>query len=266
MRRLPALAALAAVVSVAGLLLGSLVFAPAGAAGRPTAAATYTQLHRVIGHSVKGRPINAYFRGDPQARLQVVLVGQIHGDEKAGVTTARYVLRHLRPRAGTGLWIVPTMNPDGNARNTRQNASGVDLNRNWPTNGWRSSGRGGCCWGGRAPGGAPEVKAMIAFFGRVRPDFVVVIHQPLHVVAENGKNPRYEHRLARQLGLPLQPVPVGVQGPGIVSPTLSDWYNHKHRTDGTSVTVEYGHHPSWAYKTRHAGNGILKAMLVWRAP
>ena len=85
---------------------------------------------RVIGHSVRGRPIRAYHLGEPGTR-KVVLISTMHGDEPA----PRQILDSLRngaPIHGINLWVVPTYNPDGLARHTRKNARGIDLNRNYP--------------------------------------------------------------------------------------------------------------------------------------
>ena len=60
----------------------------------------------------------------------------MHGDEHAGVVVARLGAQVRVPTAGRNLWVIPTMNPDGDAAHTRQNAHHVDLNRNWPYH-WR---------------------------------------------------------------------------------------------------------------------------------
>ena len=44
--------------------------------------------------------------------------------------------RRAATRRDAALWIVPSLNPDGVASDTRGNAHGVDLNRNFPF-GWR---------------------------------------------------------------------------------------------------------------------------------
>ncbi len=243
------------------LVVGLLALAPP--AQQPAAAAQISakRFHQVLGRSVEDRPITAYFRGNPDGKRQVLVIGQMHGDERAGVRTAKWLRFHVRLNRDTGLWIVPTMNPDGYAHNTRQNAQGVDVNRNWPTDGWTGSGRGGCCWGGKRPGGSPEVRAMRTFLDDVRPDYIASIHQPYGVVAANDKRPRYEKRLSRRLGLPLREVTVG--GPDdTVAPTLTSWYNDVHA--GTAVTIEYVEHPSKRFVKRRAGKGILRAMHATR--
>ena len=69
----------------------------------------------------------------------MLVVGSIHGNETAGhAVVAR--LRALEPPPGVQLWLVRTVNPDGALIGTRQNARGVDLNRNFPFR-WRGGGR-----------------------------------------------------------------------------------------------------------------------------
>ncbi|GAA1829587.1 M14 family zinc carboxypeptidase [Actinomadura chokoriensis] len=66
--------------------------------------------------------------------------GNVHGDEPSGTDAALRVLRDLGDRTdcaatailGNALVVVlPTQNPDGRELNTRQNAYGFDMNRDW---------------------------------------------------------------------------------------------------------------------------------------
>jgi predicted deacylase len=214
-----------------------------------------------IGKSRRDRPIRAWYRGDRRADHVLVLLGQMHGDEKAGPRTARWVRSNLKPRRGTGLWIIPTMNPDGDRRGTRKNARGVDLNRNWPTSGWTRSTRSDRYYGGPRPASEPETRAMIRFLKQVRPDYVASIHQPLHAVGKGGGDLPWQRRLARNLALPLRHLGVGNPA-GTVSPTMTGWYNARYR--GVATTIEYGAGPSARYVTRKAGRGICRAARILR--
>jgi murein peptide amidase A len=73
--------------------------------------------------------------GNPHG-TRVLVFGSIHGNEPAGIAVAK-ALR--RVHTGADIWIVPNLNPDGAARGTRQDARGVDLNSNWPSQ-WRMGG------------------------------------------------------------------------------------------------------------------------------
>ena len=95
------------------------------------AAAPLIRHEIVLGRSEHGRPILAWELGDPTAKRRVLVVGCIHGNEPAGIAIADAVARGRVP-AGTDVWVVPDLNPDGVAAGTRQNARGVDLNRNFP--------------------------------------------------------------------------------------------------------------------------------------
>jgi protein MpaA len=153
-----------------GLILAALVATGVAAASSQT----------VVGHSVKGRAIVAYERGDPSAPVALV-VGVIHGNETAGLAVIRR-LRTMPLPAGVHLWLVPELNPDGVAAGTRQNAHGVDLNRNWPV-AWVHNGRPwDGYYSGPRPMSEPENRAMRAFILRVKPALTIWYHQPLDEV------------------------------------------------------------------------------------
>lgn len=235
---------------------------PAPTTAPTTAAPTakpvrYVTRKITVGKSRRGRPIVAYFKGDPAAQHVVLVLGQMHGDEKAGPRTARWIVRHLRPRAGTGLWVIPTMNPDGAKRGTRTNAAGVDLNRNWPTSGWIRGTKGSRTYGGPKRASEPETRAMMRFLRRYRPDYIASIHQPLKGIGKSGKDAGFERRLAANLGLRRKHF--GVRHGRGTSPTMTGWYNRTLGRHGTAITIEYGRKPSTAFVTSRAGRGILRA-------
>ncbi len=152
-----------------------------------------------IGRSLRGRWIVGYERGDPSAPVTLV-VGVIHGSEPAGLAVVRR-LRRMRLPEGVHLWLVPTVNPDGLAAGTRQNADGVDLNRNWPV-GWVRNGRP---WDGNYSGprplSEPENRAVRAFILRVKPALTIWYHQPLDEVYGSDPHVAALKRYARLTGL-----------------------------------------------------------------
>jgi murein peptide amidase A len=168
-------------------------------------AAAQPQAHEtrfVIGHSLRGQSIVAYERGDPGAPA-VLVVGVIHGSEPAGLAVVRR-LRHVPLTAGVHLWLVPTVNPDGLAAGTRQNARGVDLNRNWPV-GWVPNGRPwDGYYSGPRPMSEPENRAMRAFILRIRPALTIWYHQPLGLVYGSDPHVAVLKRYARLTGLPYR--------------------------------------------------------------
>jgi hypothetical protein len=55
----------------------------------------------------------------------------IHGDEPAGPLAVRELLQENRWPAGADIWLCPCLNPTGFPLNRRENADGVDLNRDY---------------------------------------------------------------------------------------------------------------------------------------
>jgi murein peptide amidase A len=209
---------------------------------------------RVIGHSVQGRAIVAYHLGNPDARRVAVVLGQMHGDEPAGPRVVRALRRAAARISGVDLWVIPTMNPDGRAAHTRQNARGVDLNRNFPRR-WRPL--TGEYYSGPGPRSEPETRAVLRFLRDLRPTYVVSLHQPLHGVdtTDGGRvDPALRHRLARRLGLPEKPFRCWSACHG----NLTGWYTD--RGFGAAITVEFGAHPTRHYLTARAPRGLVRAL------
>jgi murein peptide amidase A len=130
-------------------------------------------------------------------------VGCIHGNEPAGIAIARSLAAIAPPRGGA-LWIVPDLNPDGVAAGTRQNAHGVDLNRNFPWH-WRPLGkRGDLQYSGPRPLSDPETRVAYRLILRVRPQVSIWFHQPQTLVDLSGRNPGIEREFAKLAGLPVR--------------------------------------------------------------
>ena len=199
----------------------------------------------VIGHSTRDRPIKAYLIGDENASNRYLVLGQMHGDEAAGRMLTRYRLLNKDPVRDVALWVVPTMNPDGNVRGTRTNARGVDLNRNFPSNTWVRQGKGTRYYSGPRPASEPETRAIVRFFSKIEPRTIVSIHQPLAAVDYSGGDRSVTRWLSEQLRLPVRHLQVSGGG------TMTSWYNREYRRK-TAVTVELPPSTSPHYRGRVA--------------
>ncbi len=157
----------------------------------------------LLGRSVRGAPIKALERGDPGSQRKVLVVGCIHGDEGAGIAVVRLLARR-QPRGDVDLRLVPNLNPDGYAAGTRQNARGVDLNRNFPAM-WKPIGRRGSLqWSGPRPLSEPETRIARRLILRLRPALTLWFHQPQAVVRAWGPSVSAARRYARLAGVPFR--------------------------------------------------------------
>jgi len=183
-----------------------------------------------VGHSVQGRAIRPIVLGDGPRTLLVV--GCIHGDEPAGMAITSALVR-AGALPGTEIVVVPTVNPDAClVRHTRQNAHGVDLNRNFPSNWARIGRRGSAQWSGTRPLSEPESRYVVALVRVLRPAVTVVFHQHEDVVRAWGRSRATGQRFANLLGglLPYRDErwPYG---------TEANWQNHAF-VDEASFVVE----------------------------
>lgn len=151
----------------------------------------------VVGRSVQGRPITATVLGPDSAPRKILLVGCIHGNECAGLAVLGALARLSVPK-GIQLWLVGEMNPDGTTAGTRQNAHGVDLNRNFPYQWERVSDP--TYYSGPRPLSEPETRAAVKLIRRIKPAVTIWYHQHEDLVdmagGDRGIARRYAH-LAR---------------------------------------------------------------------
>jgi protein MpaA len=178
-----------------------------------------------LGRSVRGRRIDAVRVGDPAGPRRVLVVGCIHGNECTGTAVTR-ILSRSSP-AGD-FWLVSNLNPDGFALGRRQNARGVDLNRNFPSE-WRMGGRP---WDPEYPGprplSEPETRIATRLVRQLRPEVTIWFHQPQTLVRAWGQSVPAARRYARLAGMRFGAIrwPRG---------TAPNWQNH--RFPGTSSFV-----------------------------
>jgi N-acetylmuramoyl-L-alanine amidase len=226
------------VSSIASVFLAAAALA--GPQAEPPAAASAAA--EVIGRSSEGRPIQALRVGPARARVKLLVVGAVHGNEPAGKAVIDR-LRRARPPRGTALWLIEDANPDGSAARSRHNANGVDLNRNFPHR-WRP--QDGVYESGPGPASEPETQAIQRFVERERPRITLWYHQALRMVVRNAGDPALERLYSRRSGLPRKRLPA-------YHGTASSWQNSTFAGDTAFVVELPGGPLASASARRHAG-------------
>jgi hypothetical protein len=148
--------------------------------------------------SVQGRELWVGDIGPRQARLKVLVLGAIHGDELSASTVALHWMGLAQDNGAGALWrFVPMLNPDGvQARPARRvNAHGIDLNRNFPTPRWdqeaprywaQRTRKDPRRWPGNKALSEPESRFVHEQMGSFAPSLIVSIHAPYGVLDFDG--------------------------------------------------------------------------------
>ena len=191
----------------------------------------------VIGYSVAGRELVVYrFGTGPIIRM---IVAGIHGgNEWNTIALANELIAHLRQHPELipeqiSLYILPSLNPDGEARghnvDGRVNDNGVDLNRNWDAF-WQADWPRAGCWiwrpvtGGAYPGSEPETHTLMNFLLSHEVSALISYHSAAMGVYAGGLPPdptsvRLAEALSAVSTYQYPPIDTGCQFTG----TLSDW-------------------------------------------
>ena len=155
------------------------------------------------GKSVEGRPLVYSDFGDPNAENVTLIFSMVHGDEVTPIYLGLKLLHWLRENIkrfpSTRVVFAPVVNPDGFFRkpSTRVNARGVDLNRNFSTEDWKTHAL--VAWKtefhanerrypGAAPDSEPETLFQKALIDRVKPQKILSVHAPLNFMDYDGPN------------------------------------------------------------------------------
>ena len=148
--------------------------------------------------SVKGQTLWVRDLPVTDAKLRVLVVGGIHGDELSSAALAlHWIMLAQEIPAQTHWRFIPLLNPDGllTSPARRTNANGVDLNRNFPTPNWdreapiyweKKVQRDPRRWPGPKPLSEPESQFLHDEMERFKPDMIVSIHAPYGVLDFDG--------------------------------------------------------------------------------
>ncbi len=148
-----------------------------GPTNTPTLTPTPLVVLQTVGTSVNGKPIELQQIGNGGKRI--VLLAGIRGNQERSedvvAALADYFLANPEDvPADVSLYFLPILNPDNAAFGIRNNANGVDLNRNWDTPSWRfdSPQPGGFSpgTGGESPFSEPETAALSQWLTRLQND------------------------------------------------------------------------------------------------
>ncbi len=154
------------------------VACPAGAQAQHKAV---SETKEVYGKSVQGRPLTAYIMGN--GGNVTCIFGAFHGNERSSVGVVQrlrtYLKNHAEALENCKVVLVPCANPDGWYANTRTNAHGVDLNRNFPFH-WQAKAASKNTNPGPKPASEPETQAMMRLLSKYKPSKVISLHSPFH--------------------------------------------------------------------------------------
>lgn len=183
----------------------------------------------VAGYSAGGRPIDIRQLDDPAIRRRVLVFACIHGDECAGGGIDPVAFGCPDPRAD--IYLVPRLDPDGAAGESRLNGRGVDLNRNFSV-AWRPRGtRWSPEYSGPQPFSEPESRLAARIVRYLKPTATLWLHQhhgSRPFVRAWGQSVPAARRFARLAGIPFRRM-------HWLAGTAPNWQNH--RFPGTSSFV-----------------------------
>lgn len=137
---------------------------------------------------------------------RVLLMGGIHGDEYSTYSILfKWMNKLNRHHSGLFHWtVVPALNPDGllKDKSQRQNANGVDLNRNFPSRDWNQlaheywlnrTQKNPRRYPGPSAKSEPETQWFVDVIENFKPDVIIAVHAPYGLVDFDGGVSAPEH-------------------------------------------------------------------------
>lgn len=194
--------------------------------------------------------------GNPPYKT-ILIIGVIHGDEPQGKflienylenqvpqpprplgeraefqNEARVSEIRVRGNSTNRLLFIPCLNPDGMALKTRQNANGVDLNRNFSTKNWglsdplrhceeqsdaaiqeKNDPKNSDFFGGENSSSEIETRFVEEILEEFSPDLILTLHAPFKVVNYDGPASEVAQKISEIINYPVQS-DIGYPTPG----------------------------------------------------
>lgn len=228
----------------------------------------------IIGYSVENRPLEVFRYGTGNHKRMIV--SGIHGGyEWNTIELAHELISYITNNPDVippdiTLYILPALNPDGEARahdqEGRANANSVDLNRNWDAY-WQYEWPKFGCWvatditGGAYPASEPETLALMNFLEENSIEALINYHSAALGIFPGGQPPDPASiDLAEAFALispyPYPPIDTGCQFTG----QLIDWASIKNIA---AVDIELTNHMDTDLEIN---TKILHTFLNWEKP
>jgi protein MpaA len=230
-----------------------------------------------LGRSVEGREILSYLNSEAASGGTVgggttLLLGGTHGDERATIPLLEsFIGRFLESRiVGAPVVVIPLLNPDGYARDTRYNARGADINRNFPHN-WSAESEEPP---GVAPLSEPETRLIHDFILDLKPARIVSLHWALaEIDADGAQSVGLARAMWQSLPDPYRAayrLRTGRDARGAGPPgSMGQWCGHGLARTGRApamITLELPHHPHPRPRPDPLPEGHLEEVrALWRS-
>lgn len=182
-------------------------------------------------NSVKTKLNNTVELIGEEGENNILIIGVFHGDEPQGkylieeylnkLAKLNVLNKHFSKNKKNNLLFIPCLNPDGMANNTRTNANGTDLNRNFPTKNWgQNEGENADCnneksnyYGGKSPASEIETKFLIDTIEKYTPKLILTIHTPYKTVNYDGPAEKAAQMISDIIKYPVEKS-IGYPTPG----------------------------------------------------
>lgn len=171
----------------------------------------------IFGKSSLGLPLFGvdFEKNTTNTSKHVLIIGGVHGDEIEGVVLARALMGKLieNPIENIKVSVVPEFNIEGILLKTRQNYTGVDLNRNLATKDWSDKYTKIRYYPGTAPASENENKALDAYLEANKIDYIISLHSWKPMLNVNGDCSPIADHISKETGLIIKE-DIGYPTPG----------------------------------------------------